>query len=207
MSSNKLNKFKNIAIIVLAVGLFFSVNKMNQNKDEYERQYKTFINHFYFSIKDSQTTLNRIIELHHLPSVQDNLEEELHRFNEQMLKTNYILQYGNLFVDRDIYYFRYFQNMNFLIHGLHSTTNNRDPIIVPPFAEDGVIDEAELAVLKWIKDDLDTIQQGLYSEETRQENPNITVEQFNEIVRPIVSKSFYEIANKYNYEQKKIMSD
>jgi hypothetical protein len=196
-----------IAIVILAIALIVSVSKINESKDERQRQFETFINHFYFSITDSLHTLDRIIEFHHLPSILDNLEDELNGFREQMQKVDYILYYGNVLNNNDIYYSRYFSHMNFMTEGLHSTSNNRDPVIVPPFAEDGVIDEAELAVLKWIKEDLDTLQQSLYSEERKQEDPNITIEQFNEIVMPIVAKSYTELANRYNYEIKKIKKD
>jgi hypothetical protein len=204
---SKQSKFMSIAIVILAIALFVSISKINESKDERQRQYEIFINHFYFSITDSLDTLDRIIEFHDLPSVRDNLEDELNRFREQMQKADYILFYANVFNNNDIHYFRYFSHMNFMTDGLQSSSNNRDPVIVPPFAEDGVIDETELAVLKWIKEDLDTLQQSLYSEERKQEDPNITIEQFNEIVMPIVAKSYTELANRYNVEIKKLTKD
>jgi len=39
------------------------------------------------------------------------------------------------------------------------------------------------------KKELKTIREGIYSEKTGQENPNLTIEQFNEIINEVTDNS------------------
>ncbi|MCD8501993.1 MAG: hypothetical protein LRY71_10350 [Bacillaceae bacterium] len=89
-----------------------------------------------------------------------------------------------------------------MVNGLTSSTNNQDPIRVAPFLEDGKLDDVEVAVLEWVKQDLEQIRQGLYSEETRQEDPKITIDTFNEITTSLIMKDYSDMANRYHYEQR-----
>src|SRR5699024_2472412 len=51
------------------------------------------------------------------------------------------------------------------------------------FADNNTLAEEELSYLEDLKKDLETIQMGLYSDETGQENRNLSIQRFNDIIR------------------------
>ncbi len=190
-----MQKLKNYALVLLTLVLVITCYNIYQNNLEYKRQYQTFVNHFYFSINDAISSIDNLVNY-----PNGNVDVNLSRLKERLQKVDYILFYGSFFVDREIYYYKYFEDMQFMINGLHLTVNNRAPVEVAPFGEDGIVDEEEILYLQLMKNDLEQILNGLYSEETRQENPHITIKEFNRIVTPIVTKSISEMVSQHRYK-------
>lgn len=58
---------------------------------------------------------------------------------------------------------------------------------------DGVLSKNEELFLKELKDDLEQIKKALYSDETKQENPDLTIEQINQIFNLFFNK--YSLSN------------
>ena len=128
----------------------------------------------------------------------DTLVFNFNRLHEHMQKADQLLYYSSAFINKEIYYYFYFKNLDFMVHGLASSTN-----YVAPFLEDGKLDEVEIAILEWVKQDLENIRQGLYSEETRQEDPKISIDKFNEITTAVIMKDYSDMENRYQYEQRR----
>lgn len=64
---------------------------------------------------------------------------------------------------------------------------------VPPFGEDGQLDENELNLLKTMRKYLVNAKEDLYSPQTKQENSNLTLDEFNEIILNNLSKRPEEV--------------
>lgn len=190
--------------MILTIALLVTGYSVYKYKQAYQLSYKIFLNHFYHVVDDNIHIIERMIES---PDDEENLQTTFMQLQERLQKADMILYYGNVFVDRDIYYYFYFENLQYMINGLQSSSNNRSTIYVPPFLEDGKLDEVELMILEIHKNDLEKIRTGLYSEESRQENPNISISNFNQVVAPVVFSDLSDMANKYKYYKKKLMTD
>ncbi|QOY35192.1 hypothetical protein AWH56_021205 [Anaerobacillus isosaccharinicus] len=200
----KANKIKNYVIVFLTMALFATGYSVYKQKQAYQLSYEIFLNHFYHVVDDTIHIIERMIES---PDDEEFLQMSFNQLQERLQKADLILYYGNVFVDRDIYYYFYFKNLQYMINGLQSSSNNRSTIYVPPFLEDGKLDEVELTILELHKNDLEKIRTGLYSEERRQENPTISISNFNQVVSPIVFSDLSDMANKYKYYKKKLSTD
>lgn len=56
------------------------------------------------------------------------------------------------------------------------------------FLDDGKISENEKAFLASLEKDLQEIKNNMYSDETKQENPKLTIKQINDILLPFFRK-------------------
>src|SRR5699024_8929713 len=97
----------------------------------------------------------------------------LHHIKRHLEKTDFVLQAG-----------RHFVNPN--IHS-HSSIFANQPI--DQLGNDGTLAAEEMHYLKDLRNDLALIKKGLYADETGQENPNFSVDAFNEIIRNPASES------------------
>ncbi|MCD8502822.1 MAG: hypothetical protein LRY71_15610 [Bacillaceae bacterium] len=128
----------------------------------------------------------------------DTLVFNFNRLHEHMQKADQLLYYSSAFINKEIYYYFYFKNLEFygswisVIHKLCS-----------PIFRRWKLDEVEIAILEWVKQDLENIRQGLYSEETRQEDPKISIDKFNEITTAVIMKDYSDMENRYQYEQRR----
>ncbi|CAH1225468.1 hypothetical protein PAECIP111893_05261 [Paenibacillus plantiphilus] len=75
--------------------------------------------------------------------------------------------------------------LNRIIYGIQATGPTAK-ISIPPFNEDNRLDETEIRYLQLLKGELTRISQAMRNEETRQVRADISIEELNEILKPII---------------------
>ncbi|MBH0231425.1 hypothetical protein [Halobacillus yeomjeoni] len=163
-------------VVVLTLSIF-SYIYYYQDVQEEKKEWKSFVNHFYFSVERSIRSIDAMVE--HKPQ-DEVLKEHIKRLNQELLKADVILEDGNYYVNDLITKTNYFQDLTLFLYGI----NLRGDIDaeVPPLAEDDRLDEQELKLLRTLKGHLSEAKREMYSKETGQENPDMTISAFNQIV-------------------------
>lgn len=190
-------KIRLLLEVLLILTLMITGYNLHKEKQEDQRQFSSFLNHFYFSVIHTEQQIDRVL------AVEDNshLQESFETLQYDLEKANTILEEGRSFVDHSIRHTRYFQEMEFVATGITAHNNGIKVFEFPPFAEDGKIDKDERVILTIIKQDLEGIKQGMYSEETQQEDPNLSLDAFNRVLKPINMKSVYEVYDEYKQKR------
>ncbi|MFD1363134.1 MULTISPECIES: hypothetical protein [Bacillaceae] len=163
MKKLPLDKIKTCLLILVGFALVVTGVLLYQEKQESKRQYEIFLNHFYHELTSVMQPLDSILE----KSLEGKeLEQALQQVEQNLEATDRVLNAGSLFVDRDI--------------ASHVSFFSNHPI--NQFADDNTLTNEEVQYLENLKEDLDTIQMGLYSDETGQENPELSIRVFNDII-------------------------
>src|SRR5690625_2996069 len=162
MIKKSFGKIKTYLLIIISLVLIFTGVQLYQEKQESQRQFESFLNQFYFKLESTINSLGSILEQ---PLIENHMEQALLQLDRELEQTDLILNAGNLFVDREIGSF---------IFSNHPINH---------FADNSTLADEELSYLKDLKKDLETIQMGLYSDETGQENSNLSIHRFNEIIK------------------------
>ena len=162
--------------IGLLISLFFNYQYYKEKqRDEYK--YHTFINHLYFNIDHSLDLLDNVLN-------KDNnqqIDEQISRLSKNLLETHLLLKESLFFLEGVSYPITLFQRAdNMISHGIDYNGK-----IIPPFLDDQLIDKYEHAYLVELKNVLNKMHQQLYSEDTGQENPNISKYVFHEMIRSL----------------------
>ncbi|MCA0984345.1 hypothetical protein LCL89_09830 [Halobacillus yeomjeoni] len=147
-----------------------------QDAREEERQWKLFINRFYYSVDQSIIRLDSLID--HKPE-GEVLKEHIHRLNEEFTTAHVTLENGNHYVSDRIPHTRFFRKAPGYLYGISSGSEGGG---VPPLAEDQRLDEQEINRLKTLRSYLSEAKSDMYSEETGQENPEMTKEAFQKMI-------------------------
>lgn len=150
-------------------------------KDE-EQQLKTFINHLYFSIDHTIDHINFIIEKDPKDKI---LKEYILTLDRKFLETDHLIKHGNYLMNNNLYHTNFFRDASDLLWGVNwSYTSNQKTLHIehPPIGENGWLEENDLKLLKAIKKHLELGKQKLYSEKTRQENPNLSIHDINHMI-------------------------
>jgi hypothetical protein len=164
MKKGLFGKIKTYLLIILSVALIITGVQLYQSKQESQRQFESFLNQFYSKLEAARRSLDSVLE-HELEG--NDLEQALLQVEKNLEQTDLVLDAGGHFVDREI-----FSHMSiFAYHPINQ------------FADNSTLTDAELRYLQNLKKDLETIQNGLYSNETGQENRNLSVQHFNDIIR------------------------
>lgn len=142
-----------------------------------ERQWELFLNHLYFFIDRSISVIDQLIEN---PNEVDRLEEQIKLLERNLLEADAIVRYCRLFLDDDLYPGDFFRGASDLLYGVTMTGIVNAEL--HPIGEEGRLSEADISILNTIRGNLDYAKQEMYSEETNQENPNITRAEINEII-------------------------
>ncbi|MGI8314284.1 hypothetical protein [Halobacillus mangrovi] len=169
-------------IVVLGLGSY----QYYQEVKEESREFDIFINHFYFSIDDSLTKINNILE--DKPE-KGELKEALRFLEQDLIRTHTIIQGGRNFLDYDIPNTYFFYETTYLLSGY--TTNGTS--YAAPMNQDGKLDEKETQVLETYRDHLTDAKEAMYSQETMQENPQLSIDDVNEIISTYLSQSSEDI--------------
>ncbi|WP_202078729.1 hypothetical protein [Caldalkalibacillus salinus] len=119
--------------------------------------------HFYSELN---TTLSTVEYVSSSPETDEQLLTSLMRVDEGLKRTNLMLEVGSSFINTDIS-----SQPFFFMHRIHHQVN-----------EDGELDEHQWNELKKVKDGLEYMKNGLYSEETGQVDKNISIQEFNQII-------------------------
>lgn len=163
-----------IVLLVIVLGALFYVNA--QQVKEEERQWQVFLNHFYFSIDRSIHSIDQLMDRQ---DDVDQLENQIRYLERNLLEAEAILRYGRLFLDDELYHSNFFISASHFLYGIKMTgTVNAE---LPPMGENGQLSESDIIILHTIRESLNYARQEMYSEQTRQENPNLTHAEINEI--------------------------
>lgn len=147
----------------MLLALIFTGVQLNKEKKENKRQYELFLNRFYIAVERPITLIDYVLE--EAPEERE-LERSLLRIEHELEKADELLDAGCTFASLDIGYTQIF---------------TRHPIV--QFADGDELTNEEKQYLKDLKEDLQSIRIGMYSDETEQENPNISPYAFKEILR------------------------
>ncbi|MCP8616838.1 hypothetical protein [Salirhabdus salicampi] len=181
--------WKNKLLILLVIAIVIAGYLLYKEHKENQVQYERFLNHFYHHLESVVFHIEKLMEAN--PS-GDELKERMYRLKERLDRIDQVYKAGHLFVDQDIRYTSYFSEMAFVTTGIRMTVNNEGPFIITAFAEDTRLSEKEMYYLTLLKSDLASMKQSMYSEETKQENPNISIQQFNELVTDVAYQDPYD---------------
>lgn len=163
MKKELFGNIKNYLLIILSFALIITGVQLYQEKQESRRQYELFLNHFYFELTSAIQSLHSVLET---PLEGNELEQALLHVEQDLERTDFMLDAGSHFANRNIG---------------HASIFSDHPIM--QFADDNTLTNEEMRYLENLNKDLDTIQTGLYSDETKQENPNLSIHAFNNVIR------------------------
>ncbi|MEN2766067.1 hypothetical protein [Ornithinibacillus xuwenensis] len=174
MSQNTMVKIKNYILLISVILVVIMGILLFQEKKESNKQYELFLNHFYHELDLSISSVDTVLSLTpETKKKEEGLTEILYQIEKRVERTGLILETGNNLLNNEIR-----TETNYFIHRG-----------IPGFGEDGEIDESEKEYLKTLKNELELIRKGMYSEETGQENPGLTIKQFNELIFKVTNNS------------------
>lgn len=179
-------KFLTYLISIMTIILCVTSYLYFKEYKEEQRQFDLFLNHFYNSLDMSITRIDTLLE--------GNLEgkelnEAIDRLENDLLKTNTIVDNGYNFLSHDIYPTNFFQNASSFLYGVKMSGE----FYVPPLSEDDQLDEEELTLLKTLRGYMVDAKNALYSSKTNQENPNLTMSELKEIIITHINKDSIDI--------------
>jgi len=154
-----LKKAKNILLVLLSIGLTISLIFLNKEEEEDRNQYEGFLNRFYMELSPTIDTIEWLL------SNEKDKTDEAYQTRVSILETRLaklytILDVGDATLTYDIHH-----NFTFALYAHYEDINEKNK-----------------KYLKELKEVLLFVQKEMYSEETRQEDPNLTVEEFNQII-------------------------
>ncbi|WP_216827386.1 HMG-box domain-containing protein [Alkalihalobacterium elongatum] len=155
---------------------------------ENDQQWKTFVNHFYFAIDNSIFAIDHLLENEY---TSKNLEGKVRKLEKELLRADAIISHGNSFMNNDLYRSNFFLEATYFLYGINMT--GTITVELPPMGENGVLEERDITLLRTIRGYLESAKQGLYSEQTKQENPNLTIDEVNKIIWTHLNKDSYQI--------------
>jgi hypothetical protein len=158
-----------------------------------------FLNKMYVELDNSISLISQVDKwneyIHNTDTAMNPYTKLLSSINKmEILSENYI-GYGS--GDKNVMLVYQFSTpFRVILTGIGSGYIFDGKVICKDFMDDGVISEKEIAFLKTLGEELQDIKDGLHSSETNQENPNLSAEEFNKIVKPFVNKySFNNLDN------------
>ena len=175
MFNSKAQKVMGIVIIILLIVTSILSSLYYQQAKESEEQRERYINHLYFAVDRSIYRMDMLLE-----NNEDSLENDIRNLATELSEADAIIRYGNLFLDRDLYRSDFFRYASNYLYGVNMTGTVTAE--VPPMGENNQLSEGDLKLLNTIKGYLEKAKEAMYSEQTKQENPNLTIEELNEII-------------------------
>jgi len=160
---NRKEKVKTYALILLSgvLVIIFSLHFQKINEDK--RQYEAYLNEFYAhldsTVQSVQYLLSNTEEMDitgNLMSIENNLET-----------TNLLLRIGDRTVDSNIN-----SHPRFFV----------GRITLSPANDDRRLTKEQRSELEKVQKGLEYMKEGLYSEQTGQENKDLSAKEFNEII-------------------------
>jgi hypothetical protein len=166
-----------IAVLIFSLGISIFLNyQYFKEKQEQQRQYETFLNHYYGAIHESLLSVNRLLDNEHQSKEQIN--RELINLSEHLNRFAYISSSAAYYVEgvyvSGINLFRLAANV-IMLGGKHNGEQ------IPSFIENNQLTKSEKVYLTEIKKHLEYIHVKLYLEETGQENSHLSKDEFRSI--------------------------
>ena len=186
MFKSKTQKIMASVIVILFVTTSILSSLYNQQVKENEEQRERYINQLYFAIDRSIFRIDTLLE-----NNEDALELDIRHLASELSEADAIIRYGNMFLDRDLYRSDFFSHASNFLHGVNLTGTVTAE--VPPMGENNQLSEDDLKLLNTIMGYLENAKQAMYSEQTKQENPDLTIEEINEIIMTHLDYSHSDI--------------
>ncbi|WP_062108076.1 hypothetical protein [Bacillus niameyensis] len=164
-----IGRLKDYTLIFLVILLVAGGFKFYDEKAEERRRHESFLNNLYFELMRSVHVIDLTLSFDPETDANENLTGLLYSIEDRLQSIELTLKLGQHWVDKDIHSARF--QLSFLY---------REDI--PGFSKDGVLDNSEKLYLETLRDELESIREGMYSEETKQENPNLTIKQLNKLI-------------------------
>ena len=188
-----MNRKKAIIIVICSVLLFvtFGAGMKYNSRKKLDQDRKHYLNHFYFQLDTTIYLLSKVDkweESTHYTDITVNPYRQLLSNLQEMEALN---KQGAWYMGRDddssslaglSESFRLIKNSI----GGGITVNNQ--LLCVDFLNDGKLSENEVSFLVSLKQDLESIRSSLYSEERKQENPNITFKELSKVIKIFTDK-------------------
>jgi len=182
------SKFYKIMLFILTPIIVVLGFLYIKDLQEEQRKWENFLNRFDQTLDNSLRRLNHLIE--DQPE-GDALERGIHNLEKDLLETHYVIDSGDSFLRKGIHGTTYFREATYYLYGL-SMSGTIDAEI-PPLGKDEKLDERELALLTTIRDDIAQAKEEIYSSETNQEDPEVSLRVFNDKILEYVDDNFTDI--------------
>lgn len=172
-----MEKVSKVIIPILVLVLASFTYQYYQSVQKEQRQWQVFVNQLYFSINSSIDNMDNLIV--NKPT-NEQLDDALRQLEQDLLRTQTILEDGNMFLDEEIYRPSFFREATYFLYGLK--LSGKVSADIPPFAKDGRLDEEEISLLTTLYGFLKSGLEEMHSSETGQENPDIKLNELNRII-------------------------
>ena len=181
MSFDKRYKTMKVILVLLAVSLVISLffnRQYAKSLDEEEREYRTYVNHFYSEVRGTRLTLDDLLKD---SQPIDQVNKELKRLSKHLNRLTYISS-------REPHYIsgvqasgiNVFEKASYVL--LNGSNEYKE---IPSFIQNPQISDGEREYLEGIQAHIQYIHNQLYSEETNQEKKDLTKEEMNEVINYI----------------------
>jgi hypothetical protein len=165
---------KGTFLLLFLVSVFINWSYFKE-KQEQDRKFQIFLNHYYISINDSLYSINTLLDSEQ--SSKEEVKSELIMLSERFKRFAYISSLAAYYAGAHPSGSNLFElAANVIMFG---TQHNGEQI--HPFIENDQLRKSEIVFLTEIKKHLEYIHAQLYSEETGQENPHLSKEEFSHI--------------------------
>lgn len=196
-------KYKKTIIIISCffIASFISSNagmKYSSNQ-KFNQDRKKYLNQFYFQLNNTIYLLSSI----------DDWEESIHNTDitvnpyRQLLSDLQKMEALNgqaawyMTNDEDSLFLKSLsESFRLIKNSIGSGVTSNNQLLCADFLEDGNLSKNEVSFLVSLKQELESMKANLYSEETKQENPNLTMKELSEAIKSFTYK--YTISNIHN---------
>lgn len=150
---------------------------------------KLFINHFYHYVDSNEIQLKNLLE--NKPT-DERLNLQIRELEINLNKLNVLLDSGSSMIDSRITIpVFYLQEVAYLLTGIG--IGGDVDVEIPPFGEDGKLDDNEISLLHIIWEDFKEVREKLYSKELMGPNIKLTINDINNIINTHFSKRASDI--------------
>lgn len=178
------------SFIAFNAGMKYSSNqKLNEDR-------KHYVNLFYFQLDNTIRLLSSVDDWEgniHSTDVTVNPYRQLLTNLNSMKALN---EQGawHMSNDRDSYFLKSLSESFRLIgDSIGGGVSLNNQLLCVDFLKDDILSKNEVSFLVSLKQDLESMKDNLYSEETKQENPNLTMKELSKAVKTFTDK--YSISN------------
>ncbi|RWZ54602.1 hypothetical protein EQV77_13195 [Halobacillus fulvus] len=128
-------------------------------------QWKLFLNHFYYSVDQSISRMDTMIERN---PEGERLVEWMHDLEVDLMQSQDVLKHTHMFLESDLLDPNFFESAS---------------AFLPILTEDGELDEEEIDAMTDLRNRWAEVRDWMYSEETGQENRELELEDMNAMIQ------------------------
>ncbi|WP_096154854.1 hypothetical protein [Bacillus sp. FJAT-45066] len=187
-----MKNWKNIAIIILSLSVIFLTFKQYETNQWEKRQLSLYVNHLYYSIDGLLYSIEQIVN----DPTNELTEQNVKIIDQKARELEHITRSG-VYVNEDLYRgYGASYIILFVLYGGIINSNEVDGIW-----KDGKYNEEMGVMLEYLYEDIKTVHAMLYSEQTRQEKENATIDDVNKVAKYLSSIESFQYLSKYKRQQ------